>query len=203
MGKNDNRYGKLELNKREGESKKKESKFRRKLEIFGLPPQKNKVETKASVLDDLTPPLEIKAPVAVEVAKEKTVPHLQHDPKRRENLQKKFEDLQREADEYATKSTSIPQYTKYDEKLKHNRQMPESKKRLIRQKVEAAIKREQAQERMKTAQSKMMWGAIIVIGIIVMLYMSGGVGSDIIIELGLTILFAFLGIRGGYGRWWR
>jgi hypothetical protein len=203
MGKKDDRYGKLEIDTKENEPKKKDTIFSRKLEIFGIPAAKKKVETHKPAVDDLTPPPEPKKPIVEKTAIETTNPRRRHNPKTREQLKKKFEDLQSQSDEYAEGNNSIPQYTKYDEQLKKNREMPERNKILIEKSAEAAIRKEETEKRIKSAQSTIMWGGILVVGLIILLLLSGGTYAEAIFQIGLTILFIYLGIRRGNRTWRR
>ena len=200
---NENRYGKLELEKGDNFSGKKRSGFKRKLEIFGLPSQKRGKESKTRELcldDDLTPPPEGNTPT-VKSSGRRVASRKRQNFKKRKRFQKRFKDLQVQADKIELEESPVPRYSKYDEKLKKNRSLPEYRKREILRRGEMMIRRERARKRVRAARSNIMWVALLVIGLIVLLSTTSGPGRGYIIEIGLTVLLAFLGIRGRYRRW--
>ena len=173
MGKNKDRYGKLELEEGGHSSGRKKSGFKRKLEIFGLPSQKKNGEFKVKrpTLDDLTPPPERKVSARVKKSAKTAVSGKRRNPEK----------------------PNLPVYKKRKVRKRH--------KRIVRRK-QAERRVEQARRRVESARSTVMWSVLLIIGVIVLLYQVGEANRELVIEIGLALLFVFLGIRGGYRRWW-
>lgn len=220
MGKNEERYNKLEIDAVPGAKSKLNKKFHRKLEITGVPlkdrqpsiPKKKPAEQPELSIEE-QPRAELKANAvakpqtqesgAVKIQEEESKAHPKirqsrrpSNEQRQRELQNKFKDLDPIAAEAVRRDNFGRQYTKYDEMLRNNKRKSRNKRSIVRRKSRSAVVIDEAQGRVQRAQSRAQRNLIIllvvaILGGLAIKVLGTELGLEIVLGIGFFILALF------------